>query len=63
MTLHLILTEAERLRIVNALAFYFESLGCPEPMEAERLEQFQLAMAEDHAPSVDQLADRVAGLF
>ena len=63
MTLHLVLTEAERLRIVNALTFYSEWLGCPEPMEDWRLEQFRLAVAEDHPPSIEALADRVAGLY
>ena len=62
MALHLVISEADRLRIVNALAFYFEALGCPDPMEAERLEQFRLAMGEDQAAAVDALADRVAGL-
>lgn len=59
-TFHCILTESERLAIVNALAYYLEAHG---GMDADRRDEFKLAFKEDGAALVDRLADKVAQLY
>lgn len=54
------LSEADRLRVVNALAFYWESLGTADAMPPARLAEWREAMACDHPVAVDALADRFA---
>ena len=61
MSIHCIISEADQLRIVNALAFYHYVHG-PAPTDPDELEQFAMAYKEDGAEAVDCLADRIANL-
>jgi hypothetical protein len=61
MSIHCIISEAEQLRIVNALAFYHHFHSTPYH-GADELEQFAMAYKEDGAEAVDRLADRMASL-
>jgi|TARA_R100000482_G_scaffold98419_2_gene42373 hypothetical protein len=61
MSIHCIISEADQLRIVNALAFYHHVHSTPY-RDADELEQFAMAYKEDGAEAVDRLADRIANL-
>jgi len=64
MSIHLIISEAEKLAIVNALAFYNDYQAC-EMEDQDCYEQWRLAFREDNCGTepdalVDKLATKVA---
>ena len=65
MSIHLIVTEAEQMAIVNALAFYNDHHACDLEADADSQEQWLLAFTEDNRGydwkgPVDQLATKIA---
>lgn len=67
MTVYAILSEADQLAIVNALAFYNDWHATDLPGDADAKEQWRLSFREDNRGlasdgPVDQLATRIANL-
>ena len=67
MSIHLIVTEAEQLAIVNALAFYnYKHTNALWDTDHDEMEQWRLAFAEDNRNGwdwqgpVDKLATKIA---
>ncbi len=65
MSIHLIITEAEQMAIVNALAFYNDHHACDLSADADSQEQWRWAFKEDNRGNdwqgpVDQLATKIA---
>ena len=66
--IHAVLTEAEQLAIVNALAFYNAQHTFPShEWDEDEREQWRIAFREDNRGSdregpIDQLATRIANL-
>jgi len=65
--IHAILTEADKLAIVNALAFYNDYWAAEVEQDSDSMEQWRCAFREDncggtnHGP-VDKLATKIANL-
>ena len=64
MSIHLIISETEKLAIVNALAFYNDVHAC-EMEDQDCWEQWRIAFREDNCGTepkslVDQLATKIA---
>jgi hypothetical protein len=65
MSIHLIVTEAEQLAIINALSFYNDVNATP--MDDDAWDQWRICFKEDNRGSdwqgpVDQLANKIATL-
>ena len=63
MSIHLIVSEAEQMAIVNALAFYNDVNATP--MDDDAWDQWRICFKEDNRASdwqgpVDQLATKIA---
>ena len=65
MNIHLIVSEAEHMAIVNALAFYNDWHATDLPSDAESKEQWLMSFREDNGGRawngpIDQLATKIA---
>jgi len=65
---HTILTEAEQLAVVNALAFYNDYWAAKVHTDPEEMEQWRMAFSEDNRGEifdgpVDKLATKIATLY
>lgn len=65
MSIHLIISEAEKTAIVNALAFYNDHHACDLSTDDDSQEQWRLAFKEDNRGNdwqgpIDQLATKIA---
>jgi len=63
MSIHLIITEAEKLAIINALSFYNDVNATP--MDKDAWDQWSMCFKEDNRGNdwqgpVDQLATKIA---
>ena len=65
MSIHLIVSESERLAIINALSFYNDHHTCGLSADANSKEEWRCSFKEDNHGNdwqgpVDQLASKIA---